>query len=130
MREIKFRAWDKKYEVMIPQSGSSCGDFWYPIGFQMRYHEIEYSSLDCILMQYTGIKDKEGVEIYEGDILKITYQNGATGIGTISYKEASFCVSIKYSSGKACLEHLDHFNDSVNFEVIGNIHENKELLNN
>ena len=53
MREIKFRAWDKDLLKMYSK--------WTVIPDDDRSH---------ILMQYTGLKDKNGVEIYEGDILK------------------------------------------------------------
>jgi uncharacterized phage protein (TIGR01671 family) len=126
MRKIKFRAWDKRINKMLyPET---CNKFigmemqFYPIVFDV--HSITHGDgMDLILMQYTGLKDKNGKEIYEGDIVKC--ENNDLLTIDWNYKFASFCLNKKgwmYSHyfGEA-LEHNK-------VEIIGNIYENLELL--
>ena len=70
---------------------------------------------DAILMQYTGLKDKNGKEIYEGDILK--YHNGRLS-DPIEFPKDYMWLSIK----------IERNNWSDTVEVVGNIYENPELL--
>lgn len=75
MREIKFRAWDGKRMYYDPN------DFYLRMdGSCFDVFEGEMDEPICgqpILMQYTGLKDKNGKEIYEGDIVKTSYHHGA-----------------------------------------------------
>ena len=123
MREIKFRAWNKNTKKMykIGQITLEKGTWNYEpdnreyIGMSMPYQP------SFILMQYTGLKDKNGKEIYEGDIVKSYYyipkQDGTEGerytIKTIEYDE----VRCKYN--------IDMFE---NLEIVGNKWDNPELL--
>ena len=80
---------------------------------------------DIELMQYTGLKDKNGVEIYEGEIIKA---KGYPAIEVIYNKDdCSFRMKVQYI-GWFDLLILSH-NKTPHLEVIGNIYENKELLN-
>jgi len=87
---------------------------------------------DLELMQSTGLKDKNGVEIFEGDIVKIAINNGFDYLdGNLSIVKKS-----EYHSGLICellsntLEYLitDEADTGYRYEVVGNIYENPELL--
>ena len=110
MREIKFRAWDKETKKMslYPQLGFNNS---VDINEQIRCCGKE-------LMQYTGLKDKNGKEIYEGDIVR---GNGLIN-AVIVYEESA--TSFLADAGFAKLK----FANNSLIEVIGNRFENSELL--
>ena len=123
MREIKFRAFDKKdnemfYSSMYQDKTSMA----YGLGNFLR----ECGDIEDTLMQYTGFKDKNEVEIYEGDILIIELDWGY-GLSKI-YTEVYFGNGMFKT--KAINSHEDiPLIELPYLEVIGNIYENKELLN-
>lgn len=122
MREIKFRAWDVRNEVMWSQKPKQLTSEFYKLIEQDIQGGEQFT-----LMQYTGLKDQNGVEIYEGDIVtaypKITRDNAfkreVVWHGDGYYlKEVADTKSITIQLSKANLV----------MEVIGNIYENPELL--
>ena len=109
-RDIKFRAWDEVSEKML-----NWNEF---LDTNMKNTFIAPESTGLILMQYTGLHDKNGKEIYEGDIVK--YENMT---GKIMFFNGSFILSD--------LEETEEWELGVineDIEVIGNIYDNPELL--
>ena len=104
-REIKFRVW-----IKVSQRFAT----WEDICHKKNFHRL-IDNPDYILMQYTGLKDKKGVEIYEGDIIDYDGE-----IANVTYENimVSFCVG-----GNS----FDN-SETKYMKVIGNIYENQELL--
>ena len=116
MRNIKFRAWDKWEKRMIKPHN---GDF-------IKWHAMS-NWKDCLeVMQYTGLKDKNDTEIYDGDIVQL-----ANGVKQKVYWENEiFAWNVERFSrnGRVNYIMLYELRDITTFEVIGNIYEHPELL--
>lgn len=123
MRKIKFRAWDKENKKMfIPEGISNSGwvstsfsndDWWNPETFE--------------LMQYTGLKDKNGKEIYEGDIVRCGTSKEAED-AEIVFKEQSFLCKYLPEAPSEDEQIYDHMEDYEYYEIIGNIYENPDMI--
>jgi uncharacterized phage protein (TIGR01671 family) len=136
MRTIKFRAWDKTQKVMIyPESdlikthheGSFPPDGMEVeitleghayVNQQYRYESPSYLDNELILLQFSGLKDKNGVEIYEGDYFR---SMETQSVFEVYFAENCACYRAKRRDGW----HFDlqQLNPIDNWEVIGNIYE-------
>ena len=118
MRELKFRAWaDNHWTDFIPTCRTHD---------EYNTNIIDNDSKSCgrIVEQYTGLKDRNGKEIYEGDIIQERYGKTVVEFSTEDIGSCGCCVPSFFGSG-----FLVTRNDNPeNCEVIGNIHENPELL--
>ncbi|ENO1434145.1 hypothetical protein ACA804_001707 [Listeria monocytogenes] len=120
MREIEFRAWDKEVKEM--DYNPSVIEIWQnkPINEQFRLESEE----KLVWMQYTGLKDKNGKKIFEGDIVNCKFFDRMVGdiAGVINFIDCVWAVSDFKN------KRLYQLIDVDNIEIIGNIHENLELL--
>ncbi len=135
MRSIKFRAWDKKNRKMLhnlhPKSMQSSLYRCISSGFAAMY-DPQYEWLDVELMQFTGMKDKGGHEIYEGDIVEYTDicdLSYITTRGVINWIE-NRCQFMPQDIQKNTKggHYVTHWDTTEGLVIIGNIHENPELL--
>ena len=119
MRVIKFRAWDKEIEKMYPVLEIDFVEEWVRMYSKITGRHCNHLD-DLVLMQFTGLEDKNGIEIYEGDIL--SWDNNV--IAKVYYADdlAMFRCSVKGT------EEFDLFAFNQEASIIGNIYENKELL--
>ena len=126
MREIKFRAWSERYEKMD-------NDYMMSGGWENCQLDDFFNRDDgIVVMQYTGLKDKNGKEIYEGDICHVNENQtedmsfdmlGAYGeFGVVIFNEDG-CFGMKLTDTKRIMKI-----DDEDIEIIGNKFENPELL--
>ena len=131
-REIKFRAWSDNAKTMLKditpvdlfeggmREQDDCSRY-----INETASGLQWDIREMVLMQYTGLQDKNGVEIYEGDI--VAYRQ-------LRYKTVR-CI-VEYHSNYFALRKVDRDQHSfvtyapMSCKVIGNIYENPELLNN
>lgn len=145
-REIKFRAWN----LLLNKMFYPCTEDNQTLSLYHQRAEVDFWCSDGVfesipvdhLMQFTGLYDKNGKEIYEGDIVKLVHRKSEKG-GWYSNKNevGEVFFDLKWGAKFNCKdktqrvsEHwkseLDCFSDASDVVVIGNIHETPELLNN
>ena len=126
MRTIKFRAWDKERKEMLIGAGYSTGQL-----NNVTLNELEFPE-DKVFMQFTGLFDKKGEEIYEGDIIVFeeqqVYQFGTSDKRIIEWQNGNFdwVDSITKESVSGWTYGVRTSKYSI---IIGNIYQNPELIN-
>ena len=123
-REIKFRVWDVGNKEMLEVQELDFESTFYGgrIAIRPDQYNDYFDTEDMILMQYTGLKDKNGKEIYEGDIVKIKDRD--EDIGKVIYEHNGFSIDVtNMNKNYGRVSFVNNF-----MEVIGNIYDNPELL--
>lgn len=128
-REIKFRVWDKKRFDM--HYNAEMFDVFQPVLQDENGDIEEYTFAELLVdenfsvMQYTGLKDKNGKEVYEGDILQWPHLKSSSPVVEVYYNDSEFVfVGRPVDRNEETESWLD-----TKCEVIGNIYETPELLN-
>lgn len=125
MRKLKFRVWDNEEKTMIENKDIYSIDFRNNIFFSSVMVDGFISNEDDYkLMQYTGLKDINGKEIYEGDIVEREYDYITEAIeftGVVKFYDGAYWIDNEKDA------HMIFAELEIN-RVIGNIYENKDLL--
>lgn len=131
-REIKFRAWDRNRETMLYHSDKIRMGIWFDgeiniatPSFQFNDYFINSEKNNFELTQYTGLKDKNGKEIYENDIL--SYSTKVKKNGKVQFNSNRGQFEVFWKFGDIC--GFDKHWTENELEVVGNIYENQNLFN-
>lgn len=113
----KFRAWDKEDERMKEVFNLDFHRYTAIVGFRLSEPKSFLGDKPLVIMQSTGLKDKHGVEIFEGDILK----------GPMDFGPAGFVESVAPVSYHKINGYQLHYFLLEHTEVIGNVYEDKNI---
>ena len=127
----KFRAWISEADTMtndlkgidFENETVVLRKLYYEDGFPVETEVFEVEIGNAILMQSTGLRDKNGQEIFEGDIVQFS-----DSLYTVFYdiKEGSY--RLKPHDDRWVIDYMSNFSSDESFEIAGNIYENKEYL--
>ena len=126
MREIKFRAWDKENECMVNIGDGdpyifTVDEFFRPSLLIWNDDVLgSFGHVESAIMQYTGIEDKNGIEIYEGDVVTGGHASDEYAVVVYCQDDCAFKIDTKMWNALIA--------DCPILIIHGNIHENPELL--
>ena len=127
MREIEFRVWDKsaKFYILLDDKELFLNNNGLYERKTVPYMGDEYNNVSdqYILEQYTGLKDKNGVKVFEGDIV-----SGFNNRMIVFYHDTRAMFALDYITDNATGKIAAPYDDWCEYTVIGNIHQHPELL--
>lgn len=129
MENLKFRAWDKEDKRMKEVFNLDFHRYTAIVGFRLSEPKSFLNDRPLIIMQSTGVKDNNGVEIFEGDVLKVFIFDGKGPHAKVISKNGIFGIEddmfgYGYDKGLYTLNQIISIRDA---EVIGNIYEHPHL---
>ena len=134
MSKVKFKIWDKTHNKWLT---SNCGEFLLTQEGNAVFHmngdnplEVLIEQIDYEVLLYTGLKDRNAKEIYEGDIVECKCGNtGKTILRQVEYIGVSFCTKNgSFYNQKTKQREYSYVPLKPYVKVVGNIYENPELL--
>ena len=117
--ELKFRAWNKRTKEMVYIDDL----YWFE---ENQVHQ--QGDEDWEIMQHTGLKDKNGVAIYEGDVVNVCEEYGSDSYSPLVVDFRKGCFILRQSDYMEQHRPITEVDFLQVYEVIGNIHENPDLL--
>ena len=143
MKELKFRAFHKPSKKLF---GICYLDFKNKMissrqkvigqGKRVYFDTVDYDLKDCELMQFTGLKDVDGKDIFEGDIVEVEFDDYYSNnsftidedekfIGEIVFEDFGYYIKFPDMCFMSIIDIVDY---EFNIKILGNIHQNSELL--
>lgn len=119
----KYRAWDKTHKKLGLIDADMQDGYFRSVKILDEDEDDWQESENFILMQFTGLKDKNGTEIFEGDVVRLL-----DSLYTVFYDSEKGSYRLKPHDDRWVMDYMSNFSHGGNFEVVGNICEGKEYL--